>query len=282
MMMLAFDMPLATTPNPLLSWTIAGAAVIVVGIAKSGFGGGVGIIAVPMFVYALDSPSKGIGTLLLLLIAADSLSVVHHWGTWDKHNLKCLYPGSIVGIVIGSFILAGFITTNADGAVQAGSPSAEHGLKLIIGIIAAAYPVLDRIKARYASGWKIPATFINGSITGVIAGVASTLAHAAGPITSIYLLGQHLDKQKFIGTSVIYYFVVNSLKVIPYLILGLIATDTFTLQLMLLPLIPVGTFTGSRLHRIMSETLFRNIIMVLIFLTGLQMITGFNPTSLFK
>lgn len=282
MNLLAFNMPFADSAHPVLSWLLCSAAVIIIGLAKSGFGGGVGILAVPMFIYALDSPSKGIGTLLLLLIAADSLSVVHHWGTWDKHNLKCLLPGSILGIAIGSLILASFVMVDDTGAMRADSKSAERGLNLIIGIIAAAYPLLDRIKARYAAHWKIPANWITGSATGIIAGVASSLAHAAGPITSIYLLGQHLDKQRFMGTSVIYYFIVNNLKLIPYLLLGLIATDTFTLQLMLLPLIPIGTFTGSRLHRVMSQRLFRNTILVLVFLTGVQMITGFNPMKLFE
>ena len=282
MVSLALQMPFADAPSPALSWVLAGAAVVIIGIAKSGFGGGVGIIAVPMFIYALGSPAKGIGTLLLLLIAADVFSVYHHWGTWDKLNLRRILPGSVAGIAIGAAILAAFTTVGPDGSVTAETDSAERRLKLIVGIIAAAYPVLDLIKARYASHWSIKPTWLNGSIAGLAAGTASTLAHAVGPVTSIYLLGQHLDKRKFIGTSVIYYFTINSIKVIPYLILGLIATDTFVLQLMLLPLIPLGTFTGTRLHRVMSETLFRNIIMALIFLTGLQMITGFDPLKLFQ
>ncbi len=281
MSLLALTMPFADSPHPALSWALAGAAVVIIGIAKSGFGGGVGIIAVPMFIYALDSPAKGIGTLLLLLIAADIFSVYHHWGTWDKLNLKRIYPASLVGIAIGAMMLAAF-TTRADGGAVAQTAGSERALKLIVGIIAAAYPLLDQVKARYAAHWSIKPTWLAGSIAGLTAGVASTLAHAAGPVTSIYLLGQHMDKQRFIGTSVIYYFTINSIKVVPYLILGLIATDTFVLQLMLLPLIPVGTFTGTRLHRIMSEKVFRNVIMVLIFVTGLQMITGFNPLALLR
>jgi hypothetical protein len=280
--LLAVTMPFADADQPALRWALAGLAVVIVGIAKSGFGGGVGIIAVPMFIYALGSASGGIGTLLLLLIAADVLSVYHHRGRWDRLNLRRLLPGSLAGIVIGALILAAFTVTDTAGRPQARTDQAERGLKLIVGIIAAAYPLADLVKARYAASWRIRPTWLAGTIAGAAAGIGSTLAHAAGPVTSIYLLGQHLDKQRFVGTSVIYYFTINSIKVIPYLILGLIATDTFVLQAMLLPLIPVGTFTGSRLHRVMSETLFRNIIMALIFLTGLQMITGFDPLKLFQ
>lgn len=279
--MLALAIPFADQPYPALSWLAAGAAVIIIGIAKSGFGGGVGIVAVPLFIYALGSPSQGIGTLLILLIAADIFSVYHHWGTWDKLNLRRIYPGSVVGIAVGAGILAWFVLAGDGSAGEDPASSAQNGLKLIIGLIATAYPILDLIKARYASQWTIKPTWTNGTIAGLAAGIVSTLAHAAGPVTSIYLLGQHLDKQRFIGTSVIYYFTINSLKVLPYLMLGLINTDTLIIQLCLLPLIPLGTFTGTRLHRIMSEKLFRNVIMSIIFLTGLQMLTGFNPIALF-
>ncbi len=273
-------LPFADQPAPLLSLMLAGIAVIIIGIAKSGFGGGVGIVAVPLFIMALNSPQKGIGTLLLLLIAADIFSVYHHWRKWDTEQLGKLMPGSIAGIVIGSVLLAYFTAdASASQAAKDHQDSANAILLTIVGIIALLYPIFDWVKARYAPQWRIRGNWLNASITGTGAGVVSTLAHAAGPVASVYLLGQHMEKSRFIGTSVIYFFIVNSLKVAPYLLLGLIDTKTFYIQLWLLPLIPLGTFTGAFLNRIMQEQVFRQIILAIIFITGVNFIgktTGLN------
>jgi hypothetical protein len=97
---------------------------------------------------------------------------------------------------------------------------------------------------------------------------------AAGPIAAIYLLAQHLPRQAFIGTSVIFFFIINTVKLIPYSLLGLIDTSTLWIGLWLLPLIPVGTFLGARLNRVMSENMFRVVIFVIVVLTGARMVWG--------
>lgn len=263
-------------PDPWLSWLLASAAVVLVGIAKSGFGGGVGIVAVPLFVMAFNDSTRAIGALLPLLIAADILSVWHHWGKWDKPNLKSLSIGTAVGIVAGTLILAWLIR---DG--QAGTDQAEGPLKLIIGIICIGYVLLDRLKARFVQQWHIPQNYLTGTIAGGAVGITTTLAHAAGPIAAIYLLGQGLAKNKFIGTAVIYFFTINVVKLIPYSMLGLIQTELIWTGLWLIPGIPVGTWLGARLNHIMSEGIFRGIILFIVFLTGVQFTIGLNPMQWF-
>ncbi len=267
---------------PLSHWAMAAAAVLVIGIAKSGFGGGVGILAVPMFVWAMG-PKFGLGAMLPLLIAADVLSVYHHWGKWDRQNLKVLLPGSILGIVAGAAVLAWLLLSSGEGGtLAAGDAStgqsqlaaAEHKMKVAIGVICVLYVVSSVARARYAPHWRWQADWWTGSTSGALAGLVSTLAHAAGPVITIFMLGQHLSKQKFIGTAVIYFFLINTLKLIPYGLLGMIDTATLGFGLWLLPLVPVGTYAGAHLNRVMSETLFRNVVMTIVFLTGVKMIAG--------
>jgi hypothetical protein len=100
----------------------------------------------------------------------------------------------------------------------------------------------------------------------------STVAHAAGPVIAIFFLGQHLPKRPFIGTTVFYFFMVNIFKLVPYIMLDMIDRSTLSYGLWLLPLVPLGTWLGARLNRIMSEELFRTAVMVLVLLTGLRMI----------
>lgn len=250
---------------PWHSWLLAAFAVIVIGVAKSGFGGGVGILAVPMFVLAMG-PKRGLGVMLPLMLAADVFSVYHHWRRWDRYNLKVLMPGTIAGIVTGVAVLAWMLAGS-----ERQLATAERKMQAVIGAMCVLYVAGSLIRNRYAPNWRWRATWMAGTTTGISAGVASTLAHAGGPVTAIYLLGQHLPKQAFIGTTVIYFFITNVLKLAPYGYLGMIDTTTLSQGLWLLPLVPVGTFTGAHLNRVMSEKAFRSAIMIIVFLTGLEM-----------
>jgi len=279
--------PFAEQSQPWLSWLLAGAAVVILGIAKSGFGSGVGIIAVPMFVYAFGADSaKAIGALLPLLIAADILSVHHHWGTWDKANLKVLALGSIVGLFGGGAIMwwlmgcpALFVFDGPGGQIEA----AEQRLKMAIGVICVLYVVADQVKARLAPSFQLKADYTSGTPIGLATGVVSTIAHAGGPVLTMYLLGQHVAKQRFIGTAVTYFFASNVIKQAAiYPVLGLTRVDTLWTGLWLVPLVPVGTFLGARLNHILPERAFRNTILVIVAISGVQLVTGINPIDLFR
>ncbi len=252
-------------PNPLACWLLAGAAVIIVGIAKSGFGGGVGVIATPLFIFAFGDPKLAVGALLPLLIAADIFSVWHHWKKWDPRNLIKLLPGSVLGIAAGAALIWWM------GEL---SESGERWMKFAIGIICILYVVGDVIKARFAPNWHFEPKHTNGAVFGSAAGITSTLAHAAGPVITIFLIGQKITKQTFIGTCVIYFFIINNIKLIPYATLGLIDTSTLWYGLWLLPLVPLGTFCGARLNRLMSEKAFKTAIMVIVTLSGIDLMLG--------
>ncbi len=288
MMLVGLAIPFADQPTPWLSWLLAGAAVVILGIAKSGFGSGVGIIAVPMFVFAFGSDSAGaIGALLPLLIAADVLSVLHHWGTWDRANLRVVAPGTAVGLIGGAAILwwlmggPSLFDFGERAAAEADLGGTEQRLKIAIGVICVIYVVADQVKARLAPQFRLRPTYLSGSVTGVSAGVVTAIAHAAGPIMVMYLLGQRLAKQRFIGTAVIYFFTVNVIKQLTiYPALGLTRVETLWTGLWLLPLVPVGTWLGAKLNRVMPEKVFRTTILIIVAISGLQLVTGLNPLEL--
>jgi len=291
-MIWATAIPFMDQPNPVTSWVLAGVAVVLIGIAKSGFGSGVGILAVPLFVYAFGRAEAAVGALLPLLIAADVLSVWHHWGTWDRRNLRVLAPGTVVGILLGLGMLywlmgmpplwwmGGEVAEPFRAAPEgARVGTAQRNMEIAIGAICLLYVAADRVKARFAPEWHVRANYGGGTITGVSAGVVTAIAHAAGPIATIYLLGQHIAKQKFIGTAVIYFFAVNLFKVPFYVLLGLIHPGTLWAGLWLLPAVPVGTWLGVRLNRWMDEGFFRGTILLIVLLSGLQLVTGWNPVG---
>jgi uncharacterized membrane protein YfcA len=262
-------LPFVDQANPWLSALLAAAAVVIVGIAKSGFGGGVGIVAVPLMIFAFDDPAEALGTLLPLLIAADALSVWHHWGTWDRRNLLLIAPGTVLGLLLGTAALW-YVLTLADGSAL--QDQSQRWMKLAIGVICVLYVAADLLKTRYAPHRHVSAGWSGATLVGIGAGVTSTFAHAAGPVTAVYWLSQQLPKQRFIGTAVTYYFVLNTVKLLPYAALGLIDGRTLICGLWLLPLAPLGTALGAKLNHRMSESLFRGIIMLIVFVSGVQFI----------
>ncbi len=223
-----------------------------------------GIVAVPLFVLAFGDPQPALAALLPLLIAADVFAVVHHWGTWDRLNLRHLLPGAMAGIAAASGVI--YLFGRLEGQ--------KRGLEAAIGLICVAYPLLEVMKLRWAPHWRLRSGPAVGAGLGMAAGFVSTFAHAAGPVTSIYLLAQHLPRQAFIGTAVIFFFIVNTVKLIPYGLLGMIDTSTLWVGLWLGPLIPVGTWLGARLNRGMSERVFRVAMFVIVVVTGAKMLWG--------
>jgi len=281
---LAIAWPFMDQPQPVFSIILAALAVIVLGIAKSGFGGGVGVVAVPMMAIALGA-SESTAVLLPLLIAADVFSVLNHWRKWDPHLLRVLTPGSLIGIGIGSvvlWLLLVYLPAHMANGKDA-KTVADNALNLTTGIVAVGYVLLDQVRAKYAPHWHFKPNFTNGTVVGFAVGVVSTISHAAGPIAAIFLLGQNLNRAAFIGTTVCYFFWVNTIKILPFALLGMFTPGALFTALLLLPLVPVGTWLGAKLSGRLSDHAFRTVIMVIVFITGLQLvlesITGIKLVS---
>src|SRR3982751_5333933 len=77
-----------------------GAAVLITGISKAGFGGGVGILAIPVMALVVG-PTQMLGIMLPLLIACDIFSNLHHIGFYDWKLLRPLLGGAVLGVVVG-------------------------------------------------------------------------------------------------------------------------------------------------------------------------------------
>ena len=221
--------PFANQPDvsPLAALLLAGLAVIILGVSKSGFGGGVGILAVPLFSLALG-PKDGTALLLPFLLAADILSVFHHWNTWDHRILKVLAPGTLAGIAIGAVCLNFLVhlpapvptaapTSTQSVRIKSARDQSDDALNLLTGVICIGYIGLDQIRKRYAPNWHFKPDYRTGTVAGVAVGTVSTISHAAGPIAAIFLLGQNLPRKTFMGTTVIFFFAINALKLLPRL-----------------------------------------------------------------
>ncbi|MEL7088886.1 MAG: TSUP family transporter, partial [Planctomycetota bacterium] len=95
-----------------------------------------------------------------------------------------------------------------------------------------------------------------GLTAGGLAGFVSTLAHAAGPVMTVYVLDQGLEKRRTVGTLVLFFFVLNLLKLPTFVGLELITGRTLAASLLLIPLVPLGSLLGLCLNRAIPEKPF--------------------------
>jgi uncharacterized membrane protein YfcA len=232
-------------------------AVVFAGMSKGGFGAAVSFAATP-FLTLILTPGQAIGLMLPLLIVMDVTAMRIYWGKWDlKVALRFIY-GAVLGIVV-----AGLIYRYANPDI----------FRLLIGLMAIGFVAFQAAKAR---GWiKAPEREmgpVESAVWGSIGGFTSFVSHAGGPPASIYLLSQNLDKVTYQATSVLMFFSINMLKVIPYALLGIFSAETFKADILLIPASIVGVLIGVYLHKRISEAHFFAITYVFLLITGAKLV----------
>ena len=115
-------------------------------------------------------------------------------------------------------------------------------------------------------------TAAGGLWWGGLSGFTSFISHAGGPPLMHYLMPQRLDKMQLVGTTVVYFSVVNFVKLAPYAQLGLLDLSNVAVSLLLLPAVPVGYFIGYRLLRSVDTRQLNLIIAWLLLATGIKLI----------
>ncbi len=238
-------------------YAVAVPAVLIAGISKGGFGGGVGLVAVPLMALVI-SPVQAAGIMLPILCLMDLFGVWAYRRRWDGRNLRILLPAALLGIGIGTATFR-----YLDGDV----------IRLMLGLLALAFVArhLMRRTAESAASGRPPDP-LRGGFWGVVAGFTTFVAHAGGPPISIYLLPQRLDRTVFVATATVFYITVNYVKLVPYGWLGQLNATNLATAAALAPLVPLGMGLGLLLHRRVSEGLFYQVCYTLLAMTGVKLL----------
>ena len=216
-------------------------AILLMGISKGGFGSGAGLFATPLMALTVPIPQAA-AIMLPILIAMDAAGLWAYRGRYSRENLKLIIAGGIIGIALGALTFRYF---------------SEAWIRLILGAMSLAF-VAQRYLVRDVRAQAAPRSTARGLFWSAASGVTSTIAHAGGPPLSIYLLPQKLEKSQLVGTTVIFFAVVNAVKLVPYTWLGLFDARNVTTSLVLVPLAPVGIWLGVKImHRLAQETFYR-------------------------
>ena len=240
-------------------WFYAAAipALLLIGISKGGFGGGFGTIGVPMLALVIP-PTQAAAILLPVLAMMDLVGLYTYRGVWDRRQMAILAPGAVAGIVLGA---ATFAVTS------------EDAVRLIIGAMAVGFTLW-----RWGSGWiglaqrRADPSLPKGSFWSGVAGYTSFVAHAGGPPLNVYLLPQQLDKTTYVGTTVVFFALVNYVKLLPYGLLGQFDMTNLATSAVLAPLAPIGVLLGVFLHHRVSDVLLYRVVYVGLFITGLKLL----------
>ena len=248
---------------PAAFWVCAVGAVLLMGVAKAGFGGGIGILATPLLALTV-SVADAVALLLPLLIACDVFAVRHYRRTFDKTSVKRLLPGSALGIGAGAFFF-GYFSQH------------ERVLEVGLGCLALLFVAFQFGRAAIVGAVRKqrPGT-LAGVLMGATSGFTSTIAHAGAPPVVIYLLPQQLPRHVFVGTTVIFFAMLNLLKLPPYWGLGLFHADIFKTTLLLAPLAYAGVKLGVFLLQRFSDVWFNRVVYGMLLATALQLVTGDN------
>jgi len=256
------------------SWAALFVSALLVGLTKAGFGAGAGILSVPLMAVALGGSEYMLPVMLPVLICGDVFSIIHYPRRKDWRNLRMLIPGCIAGVGLGWAALAALKHIAASGGAKAGLSGM---LDRIVGAVCLLFLVIQLWRffqeQRLA---ELPRAYRpklwHGLGLGTLAGLTSTLSHAAGPLVALFLLPQKLDKRVFVGTAVTYFFFGNAVKIVPYALEGLFSVRSLCTSAVLLPVVVGGTFLGLALNRTLSGRTFSLVIYACTFATVLKLL----------
>jgi len=241
-------------PTDLLFYLTAIPAILITGISKGGFGGGLGMVAVPLMALAI-APVQAAAIMLPILCLMDLFALWHFRGHADWRHLRILLPAAVVGIGFGTL---GFHYLN------------DSQLKLLIGAIALGFVFYQLARRQQTASPE--ASLVGGSFWGTVAGFTSFGIHAGGPPLNIYLLPRKLPKAVFAATTIVFFTTVNQVKLVPYFWLGQFNTDNLSTSALLAPLAPLGIWLGRWLHDRISDRWFYRSCYVLLTITGIKLV----------
>ena len=211
-----------------LGWLAVTGGAFAIGLNKGGLTG-LGILPVLIFAIVFNA-RESTGFVLPLLIVGDICAIITYSRVVLWKIFWRLLPPALTGVVIGYFLM-GRISSAAFGPMIGW---------LIIALIALQF-------LRSALGEKLDHFFESSSFglfMGVLVGITTMIANAAGPVSTLYFLSVRLPKWNLIGTSSWLFFVINLCKVPFSAQLGLTNAYSLSLGLVLAPLVMIGFVSG--------------------------------------
>ena len=221
------------------------------GMAKTGLPG-MGILVVPIMAHVWGDAKGSVGALLPILVASDILSVLIFRRNADWRSLLRITPWVSGGLGLGY------------AALRAVGPEI---FRPFLGGLILLLLALELLRARLS--WEnLPHHPVFVAFIGVATGFSTMVGNVAGPVMSIYLLCQGMNKERFMG-SVGWFFLIINLSKVPFMAqLGMITRESLAFDLRMVPGIVVGALIGRWLLSRMSMAVFTRLVQALALVSG--------------
>jgi uncharacterized membrane protein YfcA len=240
-------------------WLLATLAAFGIGVGKAGFAG-VSMFHVIVFAF-LFGARDSTGVVLPMLIVGDVCAVAafRQHARWDF--VRRMLPPAGLGVVLGW------------AAMQRLSDAA---FKPLIGAIILALAMLQLARMQRPQWFaEVPHATWFAWTMGLLAGLTTMLANAAGPIMALYFLAVTLPKLEFVGTSAWFFLVLNLFKVPFSAQLGLIHGGTLLLNAALIPAIIAGLIAGRWLVLRIAQRIFDGLLLAFVAAAALRLLGVF-------
>jgi uncharacterized membrane protein YfcA len=241
-------------------WALAIVAAVGVGVSKAGFPG-VGLAHVVIFAFLFGARTSS-GIVLPMLLIGDLCAV----GTFRQHaqwhEIRRILPPACLGVTIAALVM---------------SRLTDASLGPVVGWIILGLALVQIARMRFPS-WltRVPHTRVFAWTIGWLAGVATMLANAAGPVFALFGLAVSLPKAAFVGTAAWFFLIMNCVKIPFSVSLGLIRGETLLLNLMLAPAIVTGLIIGRWLLHRVPQQLFDGLLIAFASIAAIRLIGVFQ------
>lgn len=223
-------------------------ACLLIGLSKGGLGGPVPVALTTPLLSAVLPVSQAVSLALPLLIFADAFALWTYWREWDARYVRLMLPSAVIGVVLGLLLL----TTLPD-----------LWLRRSLGLFTLLMVVYKVTSGRMA-GFSYQPRDWHGRVAGGVSGFASALANTGAPPFTAYMLLQGVTPTVFMGTTTLFFAIVNLLKLPVVAAAGLLNFPLLISAAWAIPLIPIGVWLGRQFVNRVNPQLFDIIMLVLL------------------
>jgi uncharacterized protein len=239
-----------------LQWMLAIAAAVCAGLSKAGFAG-LGLVAVIVFANIFGARDST-GVVLPLLIVADigAVTIFKQHARWDY--IRRTLPAAGVGVIIGAIILARMDNTT---------------FRPLLGAIILLLTIMQLVRLRSPGAFgTLPHSRTLALSLGLLAGMTTMMANAAGPLVALYFVAVGLPKFEVVGTLAWFFFLINLFK-IPFSVgIGVVHWSSLAFDAVLLPAVAVGLLGGRWLIQRIPQRAFDAVMLLFAGIASLRLI----------
>ena len=239
-----------------IQWLAISIAALSIGMSKTGVQG-IMLMIVPLMAMAFGA-KESTGAILPMLCMAAIIAVAYYKRIADWKIVAKLLPTAILGF---------FLAIGVDNMIPSGQFRQLMGWTLILALAVMFWSEIFGKENRWMKKWWYAAIF------GLLGGFTTMIGNAAGPVMSVYLLSMRKEKMEYIGINAWFFLVVNLLKVpLQAFVWDNITWDSLQLNLLMLPVIGIGSLVGIRIVKLLPEKIFRRFIQIVTILSVILMI----------